>query len=301
MNARCWIASLAVSCVGLAAVGVAQGRSPAPDGQKLRVLIVDGYDPWHDCRTITPVMKRMLEESGRFTVDVAKAVTEAEASDFRPRFADYDVVVNAYVGTNWPDETKNDFVAFVAGGGGFVCVHAGNNAFADWPEYNRMIGLGGWGGRDEKSGPFVYYNDDSKLVRDESPGTAGHHGPQHEFQIRVRNPEHPITRGLPPVWMHTQDELYDSLRGPAEELDVLATAYSDPKFEGTGRHEPMLMAIQYDKGRVFHTVMGHADYSMQDVGFITTFLRGAEWAATGAVTTAVPDDFPTADKSRSRE
>jgi type 1 glutamine amidotransferase len=244
----------------------------------------------------------MLEESGRFTVDVASAVTEAEVKDFRPRFADYDVVLNAYVGAaDWPDETKQAFVDFVAGGGGFVCVHAGNNAFADWPEYNRMIGLGGWNGRDEKSGPYVYYNDQDKLVRDESPGTGGHHGPQHEFQIRVRDPEHPITRGLPPVWMHTQDELYDSLRGPAEEMDVLTTAWSDPKFEGTGRHEPMLMAIRYGKGRVFHTAMGHADYSMQDVGFITTLLRGTEWAATGAVTIPVPDDFPTADKSSSRQ
>lgn len=301
MNSHSWIAALVVCCVGLATMKTAVAQSPTPDAQKLRVLIVNGYDRYHDYRAITPVLEELLEGSGRFSVDTVTAPQEGDMSGFRPRFADYDVVVNAYVGTQWPDQVKKDFVDYVAGGGGFVCVHAGNNAFPNWPEYNRMIGLGGWGERDEHAGPYVYYNDQGKLVRDDSPGKAGHHGPQHEFQVTVRDAEHPITRGLPPVWMHTKDELYDSLRGPAEELDVLATAYSDPKWQGTGRHEPMLMAIRYGKGRVFHSAMGHADYSLEGVGFITTFLRGTEWAATGAVTIPVPDDFPTADKSSSRE
>ena len=62
----------------------------------------------------------------------------------------------------------------------------------------------------------------------------------------------------------------------------------------------MLMTLEYGKGRVFHTVLGHADYSMNCVGFITTLQRGAEWAATGKVTIPVPKDFPTADKSADR-
>ena len=43
---------------------------------------------------------------------------------------------------------------------------------------------------------------------------------------------------------------------------------------------------------MFHTVLGHADYSMNCVGFITTLQRGAEWAATGKVTIPVPKIFP---------
>jgi type 1 glutamine amidotransferase len=101
--------------------------------------------------------------------------------------------------------------------------------------------------------------------------------------------------------MHTKDELYDRLRGPAEDLHILATAYSSPEFNGTGRHEPMLMTLQYGSGRVFHTALGHADYSMNCVGFVTTLQRGTEWAATGKVTIDVPDDFPTSDTARSRE
>ena len=85
-------------------------------------------------------------------------------------------------------------------------------------------------------------------------------------------------------------------------MTILATAFADKKFKGTGRNEPMMMTIDYGKGRVYHTPMGHADYSVQCVGFITTLLRGAEWAATGTVTiTNVPNDFPTAQTTSTRD
>ena len=100
--------------------------------------------------------------------------------------------------------------------------------------------------------------------------------------------------------MHAEDELYDRLRGPAENLTVLATAYSDPSTRGTGKHEPILMTVQYGRGRVFHTTLGHHTLAMQCAGFITTLQRGAEWAATGKVTQAVPEDFPGADTTSLR-
>jgi type 1 glutamine amidotransferase len=265
----------------------------------LRVLIIDGQNN-HEWKVTTPILKNILESSGRFTVDVATSPPAgADMRGFEPKFADYDVVVSNYNGDPWSEATQKAFESYVKGGGGFVSVHAANNAFPEWPEYNRMIGLGGWYGRTEKHGPYVYLDDRGKVVRDTSAGAGGHHGPQHEFQIRARDTEHPIMRGLPPLWMHTKDELYDQLRGPAEDLHILATAYSSPEYEGTSRHEPMLMTLQYGNGRVFHTVLGHADYSMKCVGFVTTLQRGTEWAATGKVTIPVPDEFPTAKETRS--
>jgi type 1 glutamine amidotransferase len=122
------------------------------------------------------------------------------------------------------------------------------------------------------------------------------------FRIIVRSESHPITKGLPSKWMHAQDELYDRLRGPAENMQILATAYSDREKRGTGRHEPMILIVTYGKGRVFHTAMGHGDYSQECVGFIVTFQRGAEWAATGKVTqTKIPEDFPGADRVSQRK
>ena len=274
--------------------------------EKLKALIVDGQNN-HKWDITTPIMKSILETSGQFTVTVSTAPPEAKKAKpeekaglperwktWKPDFAAYDVVISNYNGELWPEDVRKAFVAYVGGGGGFVCIHAADNAFSDWPEYNQMIGVGGWGGRDERSGPRLHVVD-GKLMRVTSPGKGGSHGPQHEFQVSALEPTHPIMAGLPPVWMHAKDELYNSLRGPAENLTVLASAVS----EQTNLHEPMVMVINYQKGRVVHNALGHADYSMQCRGFEELFERGVEWAATGKVerTKAVPADFPSADKA----
>ncbi len=266
------------------------------EAAELKALIIEGQNNHRVWPKTSRMMKKYLEETGLFTVDIVRTAPKGTDPNFHPNFDAYDVVVSNYNGAPWPKETQEDFVRYVREGGGFVVVHAANNAFGNWREYNEMIGLGGWGGRNEKHGPYVYFDDSGKLVRDTSPGRGGHHGPQHEFVITIRDENHPVTRGMPRQWKHAKDELYDSLRGPAENMHVLATAYSAKEKGGTGRHEPMMMTIRYGSGRVFHTPMGHADYSMECVGFIVTLQRGAEWAATGKVTVPIPPDFPTRDK-----
>ncbi|MDZ4817472.1 MAG: ThuA domain-containing protein [Planctomycetota bacterium] len=220
--------------------------------------------------------------------------------NFRPKFSEYDVVISNYNGDSWSAESQEDLLKYVKSGGGLVIVHAANNSFGDWKEYNRMIGLGGWGGRNEKHGPYIYLQDD-KVVRDDSPGSGGHHGAQHPFQVVIRDDAHPVTAGMPGSWLHEKDELYDKLRGPGENMKILATSYADPKFGGSGRHEPMIFTVDYGQGRVFHTPMGHSADAMKCVGFEVTLQRGAEWAATGKVTQReLPKDFPTANKVSTR-
>lgn len=284
-------------------------NTKAQGAEKIRTLIIDGLNPYHEWQVTSPLMREILEDSGRFEVDIATVPLpegfkpnlqgpnpRIEGMDFHPNFAEYDVVIGNYIGPRWPEATERDFVKFVEGGKGFVVVHSANNAFPDWPEYSRMCGVGGWYGRNEKSGPHVYLDDQRKVVRDTSPGAGGHHGPQHEYEIAIRDTEHPVTKGMPAKWLHAKDELYDTLRGPATDMQILATAYSDPKFEGTGKHEPMIMVLPYGAGRVFHTVLGHADYSMKCPGFEAALLRGTEWAATGEVTIPLSEDFPSAGK-----
>ncbi len=102
-------------------------------------------------------------------------------------------------------------------------------------------------------------------------------------------------KGLPEKWLHAKDELYDYMRGPAKNANILATAFAESKFGGSGEIEPQLLVISYGKGRVFHTTLGHGPEAMRCVGFIVTLQRGTEWAATGTVTQKVPANFPKAD------
>ena len=270
--------------------------SAANGEDKIKLLIIDGQNN-HNWKATTPVMVKHLKETGKFEVDVVTSPGKGgDMSSFKPNFSDYHVVLSNYNGQRWSGETEEAFLSYIENGGGFVCVHAANNSFGDWPEYNRVIGLGGWGGRNEKHGPYIYYKD-GRIVRDSTTtGKGGSHGPQHKFTVIVRDHNHPVTVDMPSEWLHAKDELYDSLRGPGDTMRVLATAYSSK----SKRHEPMIMSLQFGKGRVFHTPMGHADYSMQCVGYITTMARGAEWAATGKVTLPIPEDFPTPSESKSR-
>ena len=222
-------------------------------------------------------------------------------STFRPNFSDYDVVVLDYNGDRWSEQTDAAFLEYVQAGGGVVIYHAADNAFAQWEEFNKIIALGGWEGRDEKAGPY-YYLVDGKPTLDYSAGPGGSHGSEREYPMHCRKSDHPITRGLPDNWIHGRDEMYDRMRGPANIKDLLYSGYAIAEKGGSGREEPLVFTVDYGKAHIFHLMLGHAgptsdnNPAMQCAGFQTLLLRGAEWAATGKVTQPVPTDFPTAEK-----
>ncbi|MFT5497818.1 MAG: putative membrane-bound dehydrogenase-like protein [Kiritimatiellia bacterium] len=305
-------------------------------GEKLSVLIVDGRNN-HDWKETTHALRATLEHSGRFTVSVATApelktisglrrpkgddaatqerFTEADKAwkllsqparqtfdqtwaAWAPDFAAHDVVLLNYNGPEWAEPVKQSLVEYVKAGGGLVLVHAANNAFTNWDAFNQMIGLG-W--RKAGFGDCIKWNPTVNQTFATCETCNSGHGSKHPFQITVRKSDHPIMQGLPPVWLHGTDELYHNMRGPAKNLTVLSSAYSDPKTNGTGEHEPITYEVAYGQGRVIVTTMGHfwpqQDWwdSLYCVGFQTVLARSAEYAATGRVTLPLPDAFPTAD------
>ena len=273
---------------------------------KLKALIISGQNN-HNWQVSHRVLKLILEQSSMFEADILLTPSKGgDMSKFNPQFEEYDVVVLDYNGDRWSKATDEAFLRYVKRGGGVVVYHAADNAFADWEEFNRIIALGGWEGRNEKSGPY-YYLRDGKVVIDNSAGAGGSHGSQREYPMNCRNPKHPITKGLPDGWIHSRDEMYDRMRGPANIKDLLYTGYADPTKGGSGREEPLVFTVDHGKARIFHIMLGHCGPSlennpaMQCAGFQTLLLRGAEWAATGKVKQPVPADFPTAKKPSFRK
>ncbi|NCO40530.1 MAG: hypothetical protein COZ06_04605 [Armatimonadetes bacterium CG_4_10_14_3_um_filter_66_18] len=233
---------------------------------KIRTLLLSGANN-HDWRRSTPFFAELLGQSGRFEVTVTEAPSTilSEAAELEQ----YQLLFSDYNGPEWSDAAKANFEASVSGGTGLVIVHAADNAFEGWVEYEKMVGL---------------------LWR---AGTG--HGQFHEFPVTVTDRTHPLTRDLGDfrVW----DELYHRLLHMHEvPCHVLATAYSDAATGGTGQNEPVMVTTQYGAGRVYHHVLGHIwegdPETNKGCSFIAlenetakrALLRGSEWAATGDVT-----------------
>lgn len=290
MKRKLSVCLTALSLFGV--LGCSQANRP------IKTLIVTGQNN-HAWEVSHAVIRQILENSGLFAVDVAKSPARGEAmGGFKPDFSAYRLVVLDYNGDRWPEETDKAFMEYVHNGGGVVIYHAADNAFREWKAFNEMLGFGGWEGRNETDGPYIYM-ENGELVYDETPGPGGSHGAQHEYVLNCETRTHPVTKGLPAKWRHAKDELYDRMRGPGKVKDVLYRAYSSPDTGGSGRDELLIFTVDYGKARIFHTVLGHSSNTAEDnpamqcAGFQVTLLRGAEWAATGEVTQPVPADFPT--------
>ncbi|MDB4474001.1 ThuA domain-containing protein [Opitutaceae bacterium] len=295
--------------------------------ENIKVMLLTGRsNKYHNWEGSSAAIRQHLEAAGIFEVDTIIAPPAGgDLASFAPNWSDYQAVVLDYdADEEWSESTKASFVDYVKNGGGLVTVHGTNNSFAYWPEFLAITGLGGWGGqrlydpvfnaddtsraasRNETWGPRVYW-ECGEMVHDDSPGGATH-PPSHDFLVTVRDYDHPITRGLPEVWLHAHDEVYTNLRGPAKNIGILATGFADPTLKNASpHHEPILFTIGYGKGRVLQNTLGHVGArddgtvaSVQSVGFIVTLQRGVEWAATGEVTQSLPEDFPTPYKTSLR-
>ena len=266
------------------------------------VLLITGQNN-HDWMRTTTVLQDILHSARQADVTVSltppKGADSAAWDAWRPDFAAYDVVLLNYNGEMWPEQVRADFEAYVAGGGAVLVQHAANNPFGGWEAFESMVGLL-WRGPNAGYGAYI---DSAGTVARVPPGEgrgAGH-GRLHDWQIMTRDAEHPVMKGLPPLWMHPHDELYHGQRGPAANMNILATAWSDPEHGGTGEHELMVWWIPFGEGKVLTLLPGHLwggqddDRALRCAGFQTLLLRSVEWLATGEVNTPAPDDFPTAE------
>ncbi|MFN8242099.1 MAG: ThuA domain-containing protein [Bacteroidales bacterium] len=268
-----------------------------------KALIVTGQAN-HDCKISSTTLKTILNLSGK--IDAYIAVTPASGEDmskFNPGFSKYDVVVLDYNGDNWSEKTRKAFIEYVNNGGGVVVYRESLAAFPDWTEYREICGLNGSPAATEAAGPYVFFRG-NKVYQDSSAGPTGTFGAVKETEVRIRKPDHPVTKGLAVRWVHADDQIINRLRGNGEKIDVLATQFADTSAKGPGREVPVAYTVKREKGRVLVLTMGmtggDGGPAMKCSGFITMLQRGAEWAASGEVTQPVPNDFPTASGSFTR-
>ncbi len=257
-------ATLVLASVALLSAPGAAGRAWRAEAvEPIRSLIVTGRNN-HNWRYTSRVHKETLEATGRFNVDITD---DPPATLGDPAKANrYSLFVLDYNGARWGEPAETNFVRAVRGGAGVVIIHAANNAFAGWSDYERMCALMWIDGQTS-------------------------HGTFHEFDVRYTDKAHPITRGLRGMAKHPDELYHNMIRMQGSGFDVLATAFSSPESRGSGKDEPMALVLGFGDGRVFHTALGHVwegqdttKRSISDPQFRVLLCRGAEWAATGSVT-----------------
>lgn len=267
--------------------------------QQIYVLIVDGFYN-HDWKETTKEIKAILDETGRFTVEVSTSPSEADDTawnSWNPLFKNYDVVIqnsNNYGKTNikWPERIEKQLEEYVNSGGGLYILHSANNSFLHWAEYDKMIGLG-W--RPVEFGYALELDSFNKIVRiPPGQGSKTSHGKRFDATIKILN-RHPINKDFPKEWITPSLELYTYARGPAENLLILSYA-SD---SATHQKWPVEWVVKYGKGNVYNSSMGHLwkdevyPISYRCIGFQIIVIRTTEWLATGKTTYPLPVNFPT--------
>jgi type 1 glutamine amidotransferase len=268
MMRRTFLTSLAALVV-TAAIGAA-------DDKAIKVLIITG-DHGHSWKETTPYIKEFLTKAG-MKVDV----TETPAKDLtEDNLARYDVLLLNYKDTpkggpdtRWSADNQKAFADAVKGGKGLVVYHHASSAFTSGSDFDKefeTIIAGGW-------------------------RQQGNHGKRHEFKVAIKDDKHPITKDMPAVFAHANDELYQNSVQP-DGIEVLATAFSDKAIDekNSGKDEPVVWVAHYGKGRVCENVLGHDVTAMKSPGFQTLLIRGVEWATTGKVQYPVPADVKAAE------
>lgn len=243
---------------------------------KLQALIITGQNG-HDWRGVEAPLRKALEDTGRFEVRITEEFRGAGPETLAP----YDVVILNYYGARrpelrWGERADTALLNFVRSGKGIVIYHFSVAAFEGWEDFEKMCG-GNW-----------------------RPG-FGHHSAAHDFTVEIKDPDHPITKGLKKSFVQPNDELYANLKWqPSGTYQVLATAYDDHALyggkarqptPGPGLNQPMLWTTGFGQGRVFVDALGHDAPAVSTPAFVVTFTRGTEWAATGQVTLPIPPEF----------
>jgi type 1 glutamine amidotransferase len=242
------------------------------NAKSIKTLIVTGQGGETWMMTNSEAVKQILDETGLFSVKILPTPPAGKnLLGFNPSFSKYKLIIVDYSYAAWPEKTIIALKDYVNNGGGVVIYNSKNNPWVMAP--------------------------DSITISD-----------RQNFEVRMLASDHPVAKGLPGRWFHPDDIIIKGLQPAGEESEIIATASSSVPGGPRGRRPvpvPVLIAKNSGQGRIFITMLGSPDdkenKALHCSGFIVTLQRGAEWAATGAVSQEIPFDFPTAAGAVTRE
>lgn len=219
-------------------IGVA--ADGAPPAKTAQVVIVTGENSYsgHHWQETSTALKQILEAGSRFSASVAGSPNFL-ASD---ELFGFDAAVFDFRNEKpleQDEKARANLVKFLGQGKGLVLVHWASGAFPYWPEYANIAGR----------------------------CQQRKHDVRAPFTVRIVNREHPVTRGMQDF--EADDELFFDFTGDRP-IEILASARSVK----LGTDQPMAFVLQYGRGRVFQTPLGHDVKALQMPGVSELLRRG---------------------------
>jgi len=212
-------------------------------GPGLKVLIIGGgashdYQKWFNEADV-----KTLNATGGISANYTETT-----GGLAEVIAGVDVLI---ISNNKPftdDATKTAILRHVQDGKGLIGLHPGLwYNWNDWPEYNRTL-IGG--------------------------GARGHNT-YGAFTVTVREPNHPLMRGVPATFT-LKDELYWFEPNPqGTPIKVLATAHSSTK----NRDFPQVFTVETPKARIVGITLGHDGDAHHNPAYIQLLRNAVLWSA----------------------
>lgn len=261
--------------------------------EKIKVLLVSGeLTGEHNYRRMNELLRLMLESTGRFTVKITEEFNGITETTLEP----YQLILLNYDGKNlpsdiykrWHSETESVFINSVKNGKGLMIHHSSCWLEGCLPEDYKKI----WG---------------TYLCMPES-----RRRPKDNGLVQVLEPLHPIMKGLTDFYVVGDDfftgsyldpnsnctmltgiydalTIYEEADFPPPHHPVLIPENNLSKMRGVNQMQPLSWVNTYGDGRIFACSIGHDIDTYRRVEYLTMFVRGCEWAATGEVTINRPD------------
>ncbi|WP_322786261.1 ThuA domain-containing protein [Catelliglobosispora koreensis] len=185
--------------------------------------------------------------------DFTVVATEDAAAFNDANLAQFATVVFLSTTGDVLDATQQSaFERYVRAGGGFTGVHAASDTEYDWPWYGQLVG--------------AYFSA---------------HPNNQQATIKVEDPAHPSTAGLPATWSRF-DEWYNFRANPRGNVHVLASLNESTYSPGTGAmgaDHPTAWCHDFDGGRSWYTGSGHTAESYAEPSFLAHLLGGIKSTA----------------------